>query len=135
MTLVERAKPHLLRMAKEVMHMGPLGAGNIAKLIRNLLTASETLVIAEAIRIGAAGGIAHEDALEMMRKTASTPILERWRERFDIDGRSAALKIGDIQNLLDKDLPHAAKLGHSLGVDIPITEELAITAMRMAGDR
>jgi 3-hydroxyisobutyrate dehydrogenase len=53
-TLVESAKPHLLRMAKEAMHMRPSGAGNVAKLIENLVAASETLVIYEAIRVGAA---------------------------------------------------------------------------------
>ncbi|MBI2210779.1 MAG: NAD(P)-dependent oxidoreductase [Deltaproteobacteria bacterium] len=55
--LVERARPHLLQMAKEAIHMGPLGTGNVAKLIKNLVTASETLIVHEAIRIGQAGGI------------------------------------------------------------------------------
>ncbi|MEE9145239.1 MAG: NAD(P)-binding domain-containing protein, partial [Candidatus Binatia bacterium] len=43
--LVERAKPHLLNMAKEVMHMGALGTGNVAKLIKNLVTGSEALIV------------------------------------------------------------------------------------------
>ena len=37
----ERAKPHLLSMAKDAVHMGPLGCGNVTKLVKNMVTASE----------------------------------------------------------------------------------------------
>lgn len=125
---VERARPHLLRMAKAVMHMGPLGAGNIAKLIKNLVTASDALVVHEAIQIGLAGGIPCADALEMMRQTASVSTLNRWQERFDLSGATPRLRVG--QNIYDKDVPLAAEVGKALGVDIPITEQLAAAGLR-----
>jgi 3-hydroxyisobutyrate dehydrogenase len=125
--LVERARPHLLNMAKEVMHLGPLGAGNMAKLIKNLVTASEALIVHEAIRIGLAGGIPGEEALEMMRTTASESILTRWRERFDLSGTSPRLLGG--ANLYNKDIPLAAEAGRRLGVEIPITERLATAGL------
>ncbi len=131
--LVERAKPHLLNMAKEVMHMGPLGAGNIAKLIKNLVTASETLIVHEAIRIGHAGGIPFKEALEMMRRTRSESTLNRWQERFDITADSATLRAG--RNIYDKDLPLALEVGQQLGVDIPITEQLAAAGLRLIATR
>lgn len=130
---VERARPHLLHMGKEVMHMGPLGSGNVAKLIKNLVTASEALIVYEAIRIGLAGGIPCEEALEMMRKTASAPTLNRWQERFDVSGTSPMLRSG--QNLYDKDIPLAAEVGKRLGVDIPITEQLAATGLRLIASK
>src|SRR5437588_568190 len=43
--LFERARPHLLCMGKQALHVGPLGAGNAAKLIKNLVTGAEALVI------------------------------------------------------------------------------------------
>ena len=127
--LVERARPHLERMAKRVLHMGPLGAGNVAKLIKNLVTASEALVVHEAIRIGRAGGIPYAEALEMMRMTRSESTLNRWRERFDISEPTVKLRAG--RNVYDKDLPLAAEVGRQLGVDIPITEELAAAGLRL----
>ena len=127
--LVERARPHLLNMAKEVMHMGPLGAGNVAKLIKNLVMASEALIVHEAIRIGLAGGIPCEEALEMMRKTATESTLTRWQERFDLSGTSPKLRTG--VNLYDKDIPLAAEVGRRLGVEIPITEQLAAAGLRL----
>ena len=33
----ERAKPHLLKMAKDAVHMGPLGCGNVTKLFLSLI--------------------------------------------------------------------------------------------------
>jgi 3-hydroxyisobutyrate dehydrogenase-like beta-hydroxyacid dehydrogenase len=131
--LVERARPHLLRMGKEVMHMGELGTGNVAKLIKNLVTASEALIVYEAVRIGLAGGIPCAEALEMMRKTASVSTLNRWQERFDLSGASPMLRAG--QNLYDKDIPLAAEVGRQLGVDIPITEQLAATGRHLIASK
>jgi 3-hydroxyisobutyrate dehydrogenase len=127
--LVERAKPHLLKMAKDVIHMGPLGTGNVAKLIKNLVTASEGLIVYEAIRIGQAGGISYRDALDMMQRTRSESVLNRWAERFDVSGREIKFLAGT--NLYQKDIPLAAELGKTLGVDIPITEQLAATGQRL----
>lgn len=129
--LVERARPHLLCMAKDVIHMGPLGAGNVAKLIKNLVTAAEGLVVYEAIRIGQAGGIGYRDALEMMRRTMSESVIERWQDRFDLSGTDLGFKGG--VNLYDKDVPLAAEVGKNLGVDIPVTEQLAALGLRLIG--
>ena len=49
--LFDRAKPHLLNMAKDAVHMGALGCGNVAKLFKNMVTASEALVVYEALQI------------------------------------------------------------------------------------
>jgi 3-hydroxyisobutyrate dehydrogenase-like beta-hydroxyacid dehydrogenase len=127
--LFERAKPHLLKMGKDAIHMGPLGAGNVAKLIKNLVTASEGLVVYEAIRIGQAGGIGYRDALEMMQKTKSESVLNRWQERFDLSHADLVFNAG--MNLYDKDVPLAAEVGKTLGVDIPVTEQLAALGRRL----
>jgi 3-hydroxyisobutyrate dehydrogenase len=129
--LVERARPHLLQMAKNVIHMGPLGTGNVAKLIKNLVTASEALVVYEAIRIGQAGGIAYGAALDMMQKTRSESFLNRWQERFELSENEVKFRAG--LNLYDKDIPLAAEVGKRLGVDIPITHQLALTGQRLIG--
>lgn len=127
--LVERARPHLLHMAKEAIHMGPLGTGNVAKLIKNLVTASEALIVHEAIRIGQAGGIPCRKSLVMMQKTKSESVLTRWQERFDLSGVNPTLRAG--QNLYDKDIPLAAAVGRQFGLDIPITEQLAAAGRRL----
>ena len=128
--LFNRAKPHLLSMGKDAIYMGPLGSGNVTKLIKNLVTASEALILYEAIQIGKAAGIDYRAALELMKKTQSEPVLNHWENRFDLAGPELKFNCG--ANLYDKDLPLAAEVGKALGIEIPITEQLAELGTRLS---
>lgn len=131
--LFNRARPHLLHMAKDAVHMGPLGCGNVTKLVKNLVTASEALIVYEAIQIAKAAGIDYRSALELMKKTQSDSVLSRWETRFDLSGPE--LKFNSGANLYDKDVPLAAEVGKDLGADIPVTEQLAKLGSRLSGRR
>lgn len=129
----DRAKPHLLNMAKDAVHMGPLGCGNVTKLFKNMVTASEALVVYEALQIARAGGVSYKAALDLMQKTRSQHILDRWESRFDITG--GELKFNPGTNLYDKDLPLAADVGKALGADIPVVEALAKLGIKLNGGK
>jgi 3-hydroxyisobutyrate dehydrogenase-like beta-hydroxyacid dehydrogenase len=106
---VERATPHLLKMAKEVFHMGPLGTGAVGKLIKNMLGGAETLIVHEAIQIGLAGGIPYPKALEMMRRIGHDSVLNRWQRTFDPAGEDPLPRSG--RNVLNKDIPLVGRAG------------------------
>jgi 3-hydroxyisobutyrate dehydrogenase len=127
--LVARAEPHLLKMGKQVFHMGPIGTGAVAKLIKNMVSGSETLIVHEAIQIGLAGGIPYPQALEMMRRTGHDSVLNRWQRTFDPSGENPLPKSG--RNVMNKDIPLAAELARLYGIDVPITQELAKAAARV----
>ena len=129
----DRAKPHLLRMAKDAVHMGPLGCGNVSKLFKNMVTASEALVVYEALQIAKAGGVSYKAALDLMQKTKSQHILDRWDTRYDISG--GELKFNPGTNLYDKDLPLAAEVGKALGAEIPVVEALAKLGIKLNGGK
>jgi 3-hydroxyisobutyrate dehydrogenase-like beta-hydroxyacid dehydrogenase len=131
--LFERAKPHLLNMAKDAVYMGPLGSGNVTKLFKNMVTASEALVVYEALQIAKAAGISHKAALDLMQKTRSQHILDRWDTRYDLAG--GELKFNAGTNLYDKDLPLAAEVGKSLGAEIPVVEALAKLGIKLNGGK
>ena len=131
--LFERAKPHLLNMAKDAVYMGPLGCGNVTKLFKNMVTASEALIVYEALQIGKAAGIDYKAALDLMQKTKSQNILDRWETRFDLSGGDLKFNVGT--NLYDKDLPLAAEVGKALGAAIPVTEQLAALGIRLNGGK
>jgi 3-hydroxyisobutyrate dehydrogenase-like beta-hydroxyacid dehydrogenase len=131
--LFERAKPHLLNMAKDAVHMGPLGSGNVTKLFKNMVTASEALVVYEALQIARAAGIDYRAALDVMQKTKSANILERWETRFKLAGGDMTFNPGT--NLYDKDLPLAAEVGKSIGADIPVVEALAALGTKLNGGK
>ncbi|HEX9661547.1 MAG TPA: NAD(P)-binding domain-containing protein [Candidatus Binatia bacterium] len=124
--LVERAKPHLLKMSKEVFHMGPLGTGAVGKLIKNMLGGAETLIVHEAIQIGLAGGIPYPKALEMMRRIGHDSVLNRWQRTFDPGGNNPLPRSG--RNVLNKDIPLVAELARLCQLDVPITQQLAAAA-------
>ncbi len=128
--LVERARPHLLKMGKEVRHMGPLCAGNVGKLIKNLVTGSETLIIHEAIQLGEAGGIPYREALEMLRQTDTGTMLNRWQHNFDPSGASTTPRAGT--NIFQKDIPLAFELARQHRLNLPIIEQLAAAGLRIA---
>lgn len=129
----ERAKPHLLSMAKDAVYMGPLGCGNVTKLFKNMVTAAEGLVVYEALQIAKAAGIQYKAALDLMQKTKSTSILDRWDSRYEISG--GELKFNAGSNLYDKDLPLAAEVGRSLGAEIPVVEALAKLGIKLNGGK
>jgi 3-hydroxyisobutyrate dehydrogenase-like beta-hydroxyacid dehydrogenase len=131
--LFDRAKPHLLNMAKDAVYMGPLGCGNVTKLFKNMVTASEGLIVYEALQIAKAAGIDYQAALALMQKTKSQSVLDRWETRFDLSG--GALKFNSGSNLYDKDLPLAAEVGKALGADIPVTEQLAKLGIHLNGGK
>ena len=131
--LFNRAKPHLLNMGKDAVYMGPLGCGNVTKLLKNLVTAAEALIVYEAIQIGKAAGIDYRAALELLKKTQSESFLNRWEMRFDVSGPE--LKFNPGANLYDKDLPLAAEVGKAIGADIPVTEQLAKLGVCLNGGK
>jgi len=127
--LVERAKPHLLKMSQEVFHMGPVGTGAVGKLIKNMLGGAEVLIVHEAIQIGIAGGIPYAKALEMMRRIGHDSVLNRWQRTFDPTGQDPLPRSG--RNVLNKDMPLVAELARLLNTDTPITQQLAAAAERV----
>ena len=129
----ERAKPHLLKMAKDAVHMGPLGCGNVTKLFKNMVTASEALVVYEALQIAKAGGVSYKAALDVMQKTKSQHVLDRWDMRYEFS--SGELKFISGTNLYDKDLPLAAEVGKTLGAEIPVVEALAKLGIKLNGGK
>lgn len=131
--LFDRAKPHLLNMAKDAVHMGPLGCGNVTKLFKNMTTAAEGLIVYEALQIAKAAGIDYKAALDLMQKTRSQSVLDRWETRFDLSGGDLRFNTG--ANLYDKDLPLAAEVGKALGAAIPVTEQLAALGIRLNGGK
>jgi 3-hydroxyisobutyrate dehydrogenase-like beta-hydroxyacid dehydrogenase len=53
----ERARPLLEAMGELVVHAGPLGQGQIVKVINNAVAASNAVVLGEALLVGARAGV------------------------------------------------------------------------------
>ena len=54
---IARVTPHVLKMARNVTHMGPLGAGQTTKLCNQVIVGCTMAVLAEATRLAVNAGI------------------------------------------------------------------------------
>ncbi len=54
---IERVRPYVLTMARQLTHMGPIGAGQTAKLCNQVIVGCAMAVLAEATRLAVNAGI------------------------------------------------------------------------------
>lgn len=67
---LERARPILAGMGKNIFHAGPEGAGQVAKVCNNQLLAVHMIGTAEAMALGVANGLGPATLAEIMRQSS-----------------------------------------------------------------
>lgn len=67
---LERARPILDGMGKNIFHAGPAGAGQVAKVCNNQLLAVHMIGTAEAMALGVANGLDPATLAEIMRQSS-----------------------------------------------------------------
>lgn len=67
---VEKAKPYLQLMGKNIFHAGDSGAGQVAKICNNMLLAIHMIGTAEALNLGASNGLDPAVLSEIMLKSS-----------------------------------------------------------------
>lgn len=73
---LDRARPVLQLMSKKIVHMGPIGAGSLMKLVNNLSMAGAMAAFSEAFILGKRGGLSEEGIIEVLTAGAlSSPLL------------------------------------------------------------
>jgi 3-hydroxyisobutyrate dehydrogenase len=112
---LERCRPVLSSMAASIFHLGPVGAGLTAKLVNQLLTMTQTVLVAEALAVGARAGMDLQLLYDLVSKSSGNSWC--WENRIP---RMLA-KPEDIRvtlNICHKDLGLATALGKELGVPL-----------------
>ena len=66
--LFARIEPYLRCFASDVLHCGPVGTGQVAKLMNNMVLFEIGAALAEALAVGRRSGIAPEVLLEALRR-------------------------------------------------------------------
>jgi 3-hydroxyisobutyrate dehydrogenase len=114
-----RAGPVLDALSAKIIHVGGPGAGNVAKLVNNLLCAAHLLTNGEALRIASAAGVDPESVMRAVnaasgRSGVSEVNVPRWilSEAFDS---------GFTMGLMRKDVRLAVDLLRSVGATAPLS--------------
>jgi 3-hydroxyisobutyrate dehydrogenase len=122
-TDLEAARPVLEAMARQVVRCGGPGAGNVTKLVNNLLCAAHLTLAGEALALAEAGGLTPQALLAALnvgsgRSGVTEVNLPRWvlSDSFD-SGFSMGLMRKDVGLALDlaKTLGLAPALGQAAG--------------------
>ncbi|MDR9432845.1 MAG: NAD(P)-dependent oxidoreductase [Spiribacter sp.] len=118
-TAVEAARPALLAFGSDVTHMGPVGYGQRAKAVNQVLVAGMVQAISEALAFADASGLEKEKLLPILTGgAAGSRLLERRGARIlDND-----FEPGFRMVLHHKDLHICRRLLQSLNVNLPLVE-------------
>ena len=123
---LERARPLLAAMGKNIFHAGGSGAGQVAKIANNMLLAIHMAGTAEALALGAANGLDPKVLSEIMSKSSgrnwSLEIYNPWPGVQDGVPASRGYSGGFGTALMLKDLGLAAEASIASGSAIPLGE-------------
>ena len=128
---LERARPDLERIAGRILHVGGPGAGQVAKLVNNLLVATHLVVAAEALRLGARAGVEPAALLAVINgasgRSAATEV--NW-PRWIADG---SFDSGFTAGLMRKDVRLALALAEQAGAPLGATARAAAAWEALSG--
>jgi 3-hydroxyisobutyrate dehydrogenase len=128
--VVDRVRPVLDAMAKNIFHLGELGAGCAGKIINNFIGISNTLVVREALRLSAAAGIGEEEVLHMLNvgNVGSNFATHNWAVMRVNDLNHTSGAIGQA-NMAVKDMLFARELARGFAVETPALDALVEYAL------
>lgn len=115
---LELARPVIEALSGKAVHVGASGAGNIAKLVNNMLVAAHLVTTGEALRLSEAAGLSAEEALKVVNAaTGRSAISEAMVPRWVIP---ATFDSGFSAGLMRKDLRLALELAAETGSPAPL---------------
>ena len=121
---LERARPILANMGKNIFHAGPEGAGQVAKVCNNQLLAVHMIGTAEAMALGVANGLDPATLAEIMRQSSggnwSLEKYNPWPGVMPNAPASKDYRDGFAAELMAKDLGLAQEAAQSTASSTPM---------------
>lgn len=118
---LERARPALAALSARLVHVSGSGAGNVAKLVNNLMAASHCLVAAEGVRLARRAGVDPAVLLEVVNASSGRSLMtERVLPEAVLTGR---YDFGFSAALMRKDVRLALALAQETDSGLSVTAE------------
>lgn len=113
-----RARPLFEVMGENIVHVGPIGAGQVAKAANQVVVGLTIAAVAEALALGVRGGVPAETLLDVLGTgLAGNRVMELKREKL----LSGVFEPGFRAELHHKDLGIALAEGRESGAALPVT--------------
>jgi 3-hydroxyisobutyrate dehydrogenase len=130
--VVEEMRPHLQSLGRAIWHFGPLGAGNAAKLVKNLTNAVQRVMWVEALMLVEAAGLDAHRFIEMVQSLDKGSVIASWEKIVRIeDGHVTPQMAGGLYR---KDVHQAARLARDLGLTLALTQGTADVTARWVAE-
>jgi len=124
--VLERARPVLQSMGRNIFHMGGNGAGQVAKLCNNMALGVIMAVTGEALALGTAHGLDARVLSQMMAvstgRSWATEVCNPWPGVLENAPASRGYTGGFGSDLMLKDLGLAVEAAMGVGATIPLGE-------------
>lgn len=118
----ERCKPLLATVGRAIFHLGPLGTGNVGKLVNSIFAFTTTWVSLEGLAVCAKSGIDLRTMVEMVRAGGGGNLfIDRMVEGINERGRPTDFAL----ELAAKDAGLLLDVARDLGVPTPVAAEVA----------
>jgi 3-hydroxyisobutyrate dehydrogenase len=121
---LDEARPALAAMGSNIIHVGAVGAGEVAKLCNNLISGSALIAVAEAFRIGEAFGVDPQILTNVIAKSSGgTWVMEHMHPVPGIVDSAASSRQyapGFMTDLMAKDLALAVNAAREKRVPVAV---------------
>ena len=119
---VEAARPALAAMGANVIHVGPVGSGEVVKLCNNLIAGVAAVAVSEAFRIAEGFGVDPKVVTEVIAKSSgNTWVMENMHPVPGLVARSASTndyRPGFMTDLMCKDVGLAVDAARGLRIPL-----------------
>ena len=119
---LERARPLLEVVGAHISHFGPVGAGQRAKAVNQVLVAGSYGAVAEALALGERLGLPMEQVCEALQHGAAGSWALKHRAGNMLNGR---FPLGFRLALHHKDLQIALEAAAATGLELPLSARVA----------
>jgi 3-hydroxyisobutyrate dehydrogenase len=131
----EEARPVLATMGANIIHVGPVGSGEVAKLCNNLIAGVAAVAVSEAFRIAEGFGVDPKVLTDVISKSSgNTWVMEHMHPVPGLVGKAPSSRDyapGFTTDLMAKDLGLAVNAARELRVPV-VVAPAAQQALRLA---
>ena len=120
-SIIEQIEPVLAVMSAKRVHVGPVGAGHVAKLLNNLLAGAHLIIAGEAARIAQAAGLDPERIFEGLNAGSAASKVTQFNYPTWIFNQ--AFNSGFTMKLMRKDFRLAMSLIDETAATTPLARE------------
>jgi 3-hydroxyisobutyrate dehydrogenase len=116
---LDRARPVLAAMGRNIVHLGPAGSGQAAKATNQIMVAGINQAVTEALAFGQAQGLPMDRLVAALEKGAAANLFLSHRGPNMVQGR---FPLGFRVALHAKDLEICRRMAEAMGAKLPVVE-------------